>query len=406
MKSPSRPLRIVYVAPFGLRQKTTVWARTVPLARELSARGHVASIVVPPWDSPADAGVISVRDGVRIEHVAMGGGIPGVVMRMMRVIAAAEPDIVHIVKPRAYAGIVQWLLWQKRLTGRTGPAIVLDVDDWEKPWAAIIRYPPYQAKFLAWQEDWGYRHADGISAASRWLVTRAGTMSPQTPCLYLPNGIDGNPVDGTGADGAHAEPHAYALRRPPRLLLLSRFVEVEPAWLGAMWHALRQQVPDAALFVAGRALHGGGELPYLRALMATSHEGSAINVVWLGYVNPSDLPALYDSVDCALFPSDDTEILRAKCSVRMATALQWGVPTVASAVGEQAAYGGDGAACLVPANAAPSEFAAVAAKMLRDENIRAQTGRNGAARVNKRYSWSTLADSLEEFYVNTLGEEV
>ena len=32
--------RIAFVAPFGLGQKTTVWARTLPLARYLAAQGH------------------------------------------------------------------------------------------------------------------------------------------------------------------------------------------------------------------------------------------------------------------------------------------------------------------------------------------------------------------------------
>ncbi len=43
--------------------------------------------------------------------------------------------------------------------------------------------------FLDWQEEWGIRHADGITAASRWLVERAKAYAPETPILYLPNGV-------------------------------------------------------------------------------------------------------------------------------------------------------------------------------------------------------------------------
>ncbi len=255
MTSPDHSLRIVFVAPFGLRHKSTVWARTLPMARELKRQGHHASILVPPWDSPQDSGVHIVRDGVDIVHVDIRGGVPAASARMVRSINSESPHIVHIVKPRAHAGIVQWLLWQARRASARPVRILLDIDDWEAPWAAINRYPRFQASFLSWQEEWGIRHADGISAASRWLYDRAASMAPSTPRLYLPNGIDG---------GSAKHRHSYALHRPPRVLLFSRFMEVGPAWLGEMWWALRRKAPDAVLYVAGRALHAGGEEPFLR----------------------------------------------------------------------------------------------------------------------------------------------
>ena len=73
-------------------------------------------------------------------------------------------------------------------SGRT-PAILLDIDDWEQAWGPINGYPATTARFLAWQEEWGIRHADGITAASRWLVERAKAYTPETPVLYLPNGV-------------------------------------------------------------------------------------------------------------------------------------------------------------------------------------------------------------------------
>ncbi|MCB0059972.1 MAG: hypothetical protein KDE45_23200, partial [Caldilineaceae bacterium] len=81
MNEPTR--RVCFVAPFGLRQKTTIWARTLPLARELVARGWAATILIPPWDSPQDSGRRWVEDGVELVNVALGGGTPAVVRRLL-----------------------------------------------------------------------------------------------------------------------------------------------------------------------------------------------------------------------------------------------------------------------------------------------------------------------------------
>ncbi len=68
MTEPNR--RLCFVAPFGLRQKTTIWARTLPLAQQLVARGWSATIVIPPWDSPQDSGRRWTEQGVGFEpHV-------------------------------------------------------------------------------------------------------------------------------------------------------------------------------------------------------------------------------------------------------------------------------------------------------------------------------------------------
>ncbi len=128
-------------------------------------------------------------------------------------------------------------------------------------------------------------------------------------------------------------------------------------------------------------------------------------MIWRGYVNPNDLSSLYDSVDCAIFPSDDAALHRAKCSVRLATALHHGVPAVASAVGEQAAYGGDGAACLVPANSGPAEFADAVAAVLLNSDMRRALGTAAVERMNRHYTWRTLGEPLGRFYAQMLQDE-
>lgn len=385
-----QPLTLVYIAPFGLEKKTTIWARTLPLAAALVRRGHRATILVPPWDSPASAGQQSVQEGVRIEQMPLGGGIPAVVARLLRRSAALRPDIVHIVKPRAHAGLVQWWLWQTRRRSPTAPKLLLDVDDWEQAWASINAYAPPVARFLAWQEEWGIRHADGITAASRWLMARVQAAAPSIPRLYLPNGVF-PPAAPPAVPPEHSAPG-------PRLLYFSRFVEVPPAWLARCWAALRQAVPDAQLMVAGQAL-----APHLEEAMRTALDPIG-NVAWLGYIPPAQVGDLYASSTCAIFPAAPVPLHQAKCSVRLATALMHGVPVVASAVGEQAAYGAEGAARLVAEDASPEMFAAAVVEVLASPRDRAALAEAARTRLSARYNWPRLAAELEAFYFATIGD--
>ena len=404
--------RIAFVAPFGLGQKTTVWARTLPLARYLAAQGHTVTLIIPPWDTPADAGREWVTDGVRVINVRLAGGTLLTVVRMLRVIHAAQAEIIHIVKPRAHAGLVHGLLWQGRKLKRlkikdylrrplsnlqssilhppTYPKIFLDIDDWEQAWAEINRYSPLLARFLAWQEEWGIRHADGISAASRWLAAKAQQYTPATPVLYLPNGVE---------TPAKLLPPASCPLPPasPALLFFTRFIEVSPAWLAACWQVIHAAIPTARLLIAGTPVQPGLELPYKMALVQIA-PAAAKQVEWLGFVPPAQLAALYAQVTVALCPADDVPLQQAKCSVRLATTMLHGVPVVASAVGEQANYGAEGAALLVPAGATAEQFAQAVVHLLQHPAEQEQLVAQALQHLATHYRWAELGKGLEIFY--------
>lgn len=380
--------RICFVAPFGLGQKTTIWARTLPLARVLAAYSWQPTILIPPWDTPADAGRTWVDNGVRVVNVEISGGLIVTVFRLLHEITHLSPAIVHIVKPRAHAGLVQWWLWRQRAYGRRGaaPHLLLDADDWEQAWAPVNRYAWPLARFLAWQEEWGIRHTDGVTAASRWLVAHIGQASPNTPILHLPNGIDPPPPDSLQWTPGGGD-----------VLFFSRFVEVTPAWLAAFWRALHARRPHARLLVAGAPIRP--ELAgAFRRVMVTAGGDAASSVTWLGYVERTQLAALYAQIGCAIFPAEPTVLQQAKCSVRLATTLLSGVPVVASAVGEQEAYGAEGAAHLVPIGATPEEFATAVAAVLAAPSAQTALSATARRRLLEQYNWPALGGRLHAFY--------
>ena len=375
-------LNIVFVAPFGLGVKSTVWARTLPLAKTLVQRNHRVTILIPPWDTPQDAGRTLEIDGVALINVSIGGGAPSIVHRLLTQIAQLRPDVVHIVKPRAHAGLVQWWLTQRRYTGQ----LVLDADEWEQSWAEINQYGWLLSRFLAWQEAWGIRHAPAITVASRWLETRCREYAPQTPLLYLPNGVE-----------AHHEPTRRNRRRCSQILYFTRFVEVAPEWLAEFWRATAAQDPEATLTVAGAALQPGRAAAF-KAAIGQLDGALAARVHWPGLVAPEQLAALYAGADIAIFPSEARPLHLAKCSVRLATTLLQGVPVVASAVGEQAHYGANGAARLVDSGASPQVFAQATLALLHDETARREMVERGRLHLAQRYDWSQLGHTLQDFY--------
>lgn len=382
-------MNIAFVAPFGLGQKTTVWARTLPLARTLVDLGHSVSITIPPWDTPADAGKRWADHGVAMANVSLRGGLPFVVRRMLAEVTQHQPDIVQIVKPRAHAGMVQWWLWQMRKLNAPAVRIVLDIDDWEQAWAAINRYPLLTARFLAWQEEWGIRHADGISAASRWLEQRAHQIAPATPVLYLPNGVDEALLS-----------KSLTMRLPPSsptILFFTRYVEVEPGWLAEFASYLYAKKNQLRLVVAGQPLRPDGDSAFRRAVSA-ANPALTERVEWRGRVTPQGIESLYASATCAIFPAAPTVLQMAKCSVRLATTLLHGVPVVASAVGEQANFGAEGAARLVAADATPVEFADALLDLLDHPAQQREMIARAQQRLAQHYRWVQLGERLEEFY--------
>ena len=115
--------------------------------------------------------------GVEIENIALPAGVPGLfhVSTTRRLVQRAldfQPDVIHCFKPKAYAGLAAWWLWQLKRMGRVKARLIVDTDDWEGAggWNDLNQYSWAQKKMFAWQEQWGLTHNDGVTVASKRLA--------------------------------------------------------------------------------------------------------------------------------------------------------------------------------------------------------------------------------------------
>ncbi len=381
-------MRIVFACPFGLGLKATVWARILPLAAHLVGRGHKVRVVVPPWDTPEEADSLLLYKNVDVFRVNLRGGLLPTLLRMQWRIQEFQPDIIHIVKPRAYAGISQFLCCLRRSVIPTrGPMLVLDADDWEQAWTPGLNAHPMLAKFLAWQEEWGFRNCDGLTVASQWLWRRAGQIVPDLPCLYLPNGAN------------RASQRSMIPRSATKeILWVTRFVEVSPTWIKRFWKRVKEIEPLCLLTVAGSPIEAGLEAHYRKVISQLGQ--SAGDVQFMGQVAYKDLQMLYGRSACVIAPAREEAASLAKCSVKLLDSVRYGFRCVASAVGEQVRFEELSTVTFLGPEVTPEKFAETVVMVLQ----RPPDGPSSARLVQKESvpDWAFLASSMERFYEKML----
>ena len=362
----------------------------MPLATQLASRGHQIRIVVPPWDSPSEADSLLLHKGVEVYRVKVRGGPLPTLIRMQRRIKECRPDIIHFVKPRAYAGISQFLAhFLKSLTAMKKPLLILDADDWEQAWTPGLNADPTLARFLAWQEEWGLRNCDAMSVASQWLWRRTRKISPRLPCLYLPNGVE--KVDPQAGISPSAE---------APILWVTRFVEVSPAWISRFWTHFVTLKPQSRLIVAGSPIEPGLDIPFQSALVQADLAGK--NVEFLGMVPYKELQGLYASCGCVIAPAREEAASLSKCSVKLLDSFRYGFMCVASAVGEQARFRGSSSVMFLGPDVSPEEFAVTVALRVQTRQTRYFEGKVNSESLVP--NWEFLAMKLEGFYENLLAK--
>lgn len=392
-------MKIVFLAPFGIRPKGTVLARMLPLAVELQRLGHTVTVIAPPYTNPEDSGKAEVVRGVRLVNVVLPNAgkvfsVPPLTWRMFRAALAEKPDLIHLFKPKGYGGLAAMLMILIERCGVRMPPLFVDSDDWEGKGGMndLQSYSFSEKRFYAFQEHWLSCHAVGMTVASRELqrlIARLGVAAESI--LYLPNCVE----DVSLGDGAHIRQKLEIGTDTPVVLLYTRFFEFSQERLQWVLAGIRERVPDVCFLVVGKGRHGEEE----QLLKASREMGFAESLVMAGWVEPLEIPDYLAVADVAFYPLDDTLLNRAKCPAKLTEIIRAGVPVVADAVGQALEYidpEHSGILCNPDDRQGMVDWMV---ELLQDPVRRKSLGVSGRRYLVENFSWQQYSERLVGFYL-------
>lgn len=376
---------IAMLGSFGVWTRGTLQSRALPFARALTRMtGLRFAIVTTPWDDPEQSGMTEVVDDVLVYNTRSTAQtlFPAAVAEQFKLVRQLNPALVHVMKPKAYAGLAGQLLT------RTGgkPKLLVDYDDWEGDggWNDRAGYPVAARRLFAFQERQLIRSADGVSAASTLLAERASRLrvSRRHPSVtYLPNGLEASWLASLSDAGDQPQGPDK-----PELVLYSRFAEFSMAWLGDMLRMLDRKLDQpVTLHIVGR---DEPDAPGLRGL-------KWLELDWHGFVQRDEIPAILSRTSIALYPYDDNLINRSKQSVKLLELMAAGCAVVASDVGDIRRTGGDAVLAVPPGDA--EAFTSAVHGLIAEPARAVEFGRRARIRAGE-FTIERLAERLHDVY--------
>jgi glycosyltransferase involved in cell wall biosynthesis len=390
-------MQIVMIGPFAFRPKGTVRARAFFMARALVRRGHTVTILMPPYDNPAESGRAWMQDGVLLVNAPLARDgwrarlwVPVHLALRAR---ALRPHLVHVFKPTGYSGLAAW--WLRRLSRLP---LVVDTDDWEGSggWADLNPLPPAARAFVDWQERWVPRHAGAVTVVSRTLeaqVLSAGVDAARV--FYLPNGLDSawHTPRSIPARRVRAIRSRLGVGKAPLAIYVAHLTRATDADLAIRaWPQVLRSMPDAHLAIVG----DGPGRPALEAL--ARRLGLAQRVLFAGSVPQEEVPVWLAAAGVALNPYRDTLVNRAKCAGKLVDYMAAAKPVVAARLGQNLEYLDDGVSAVLTE---PGDVPALAQGILRVLADPAWARRLGAAarqRLWRDFDWNHMVQDLERAY--------
>ncbi|MCL5257032.1 MAG: glycosyltransferase family 4 protein [Chloroflexi bacterium] len=388
-------MRIAMIGPFGMSPKGTMSVRALPLAQSLARRGHEVSLIIPPWDNPADSGRVYAAGNVVVHNITVPAHLKPLTIATLlyRESMRHSPDVIHLFKPKGYSGMAAFLFSMAR------HRFVLDTDDWEGAggWNDIGGYPAHYRMAFAVQQSAIPKLASGVTVASRALQAQLGDLGvPESKTFYLPNGAGAARYGGWRDERAHRESlrDSYGIALDPVVLLYSRFFEFRPERVAEIFAGVVRQVPNARLLVIGKGFFHEEEK--LQALAESA--GWLGNLLRLGWVPEDKLPSHLSMADVAIYPYDDNLVNRAKCSVKLIDLMVSGLPVVADQVGQNAEYLQDGQSGILVNPGDTPAFVKGIVELLRDRELRLRMGMAAEERLWQQFNWDELAGTAEIAY--------
>jgi glycosyltransferase involved in cell wall biosynthesis len=381
-------MRIAFVSGFAWEPKGTARARAFPLAVELVNRGHEVTIFLTPYDNPAESGKKRELEGVRIVNVEVGSRpgfrhVPLLIKRLCGAISEYSPNVVHIFKPKGYAGAAcTWLLIKGYCS------LVLDCDDWEGwgGWNDFKSYPWIVKEYIDRQEKWLMRRTPVITTASRALEQRAVKLRESSKSVfYIPNcGASRENVMAQDAalsmTGDEAK-KSFGLPAAPIIFYSGQFEggnEIEFFCRAAARAALRS---NATIVFVGEGSH-------LSTMKDFFERQRGVRVHFFPRLPYDEFVRLIAASDIAAFPYPDNPIYYAKCSARIIDYMAMGKAVVTTAVGQNRDYIVDGESGILAPPGDETRFAAELERLLQDAEFRTRLGRQARQRIKEKFSWS------------------
>src|SRR2546425_1780465 len=379
-------MKIAFVGGFAFRPKGTIQARAYPLAVELVRQGHEVTIFLTPYDNLEDSGREWAQEGVQIRNLKAGTtplSYPRLLISLLRALDHYRPDLVHIFKPKGFAGAAGSCLLVKGV--RT---VALDCDDWEGwgGWNDFKPYPWLLKEYIDRQERWMMRSAPVITVASRALQHRVSEVRGNGSGVYY--------VPNCGASGGNliAQENARALSQaelrqasgfPDGLLILysGHFEPGDNTMFFCRAAAPVAKRHEAAIIFVGE----GPDLPQIKRFFRDRPTLKAYFFPQLPY---EEFVRAIGASDVTAFPYPDDPMHRAKCSARIIDYMAMGKPVITSAVGQNKEYIVDGDSGILAPAEDESAFAQKLELLLRNPELRERLGRNAEKRVREKFRWS------------------
>ena len=380
-------MRIAFVCGFAWEPKGTVRARAFPLAAELVKRGHEVTMFLVPYDNPGQSNKQEVRDGVRIVNMQVNRApglyqAPAVVNRLYRAVKRYAADVVHVFKPKGYAGAAcSWLLM------KGFRALALDCDDWEGwgGWNDVKPYPWILKAYIDRQEKWLVRRAPVVTAASRVLERRAVALreSP-SGVFYIPN-CTARQTENEVPSPAGAQPkQSFGLAQNAVIFYGGHFDPADDTLFFC-----RAAAPAARRFRATLVFAGEGpDLPRAKDFFSRHAD---IDVRFFPQLPYKQFLQLVAASDIAAFPYPDSPIYRAKCSARIVDYMALGKAVVTTAVGQNTEYIVDQVSGILVPSGNESSFGEALETLLADPNLRSRLGQQARVRIAENFSWDGMA---------------
>ena len=380
----------------------------LPIATALVRRGHRVTILMPPYDNPADAGRRWETEGVALENVT-GGGISLLSMAQQMASRARElrPDVIHVFKPVGPGALAMWLLLRNLAQrSKVTTHILVDNDDWEGKggWLDVNPYPFYQKWVMAWQEKWALQHAGLITCASNALATRVypapfltAPLIATKPIIVLPNGPD----ESLRAEVVVAEAQRETLREQfgwagQQVVIYAGTVPLGHDMDMAV-KAMKQVVKTQALSLRWVIVATGDGLASLRE--AVTQAGLDEITEWHGFMPHAQLVERLVAANVALYPYRDTNINRAKCSGKVIDYMACARPMVVSDVGMNRVYLENEVSGLLTPPGDTEAFAEALQSLLANPQAAERMGRAAQQRLWDRFGWEARVVEVERIYM-------